>query len=210
MKERRRLKIRLLLGATVAALAMGVTAQAQATNVVPNPGFEQPGCVVPMINTKDMTPIICGWQGYGVMTQVPVGPEGHFSMALGCGFLGCDPHGYGWVSLGAGTSLAFCVAIGPGSHPASFWFLTDAPGFGAMFANFFHTPHCTGTTSLGYFEAATEGGGWQQAFGSLDAPSGTESAQFSVSASKECEDYCSFDVGFDAADVEDTVVLAGP
>lgn len=56
--KRRNFKIRFWLGLAVVAIALGLPAGAQAaTNVVPNPGFEQGGC--------GNTPVFCGWELVG-------------------------------------------------------------------------------------------------------------------------------------------------
>jgi hypothetical protein len=100
------------------ARSLGATAQA-GTNVVPNPGFEQGGC-------GGNTTIICGWAANPPISQDTTNPHsGSASMHADCGDGGC----YGDSSngpTGVGAS-AVCAAIGPGLHPASFWY-RDAVG----------------------------------------------------------------------------------
>jgi hypothetical protein len=101
--------------AVIAALlcALAGPAHARAANVVPNPGFEQPGC--------GNTPVICGWQG-GWMTATTINVHsGIASMALQTPTChgACNPSD-SWTSAWASTDPAFCAAIGPGTHPASF------------------------------------------------------------------------------------------
>jgi chitodextrinase len=184
----------------VAGIALGLPAAAQATtNVVPNPGFEQGGC--------GSTPIICGWLGYGVMSRDTTNPHsGSASMSLGCVSTGCWPSG-GWASLWASTDPAFCAAIGPGTHPASFWYQASADGTVALRATFFQAPDCAGPASGDFFsDSATGDDAWHEATGDLHAPSGTESALFSSSVSYPCEDFCGFWAIFDDLDVDDAVV----
>jgi hypothetical protein len=86
----------------------------------------------------------------------------------------------------AGTDPAFCAAIGPGVHPASFWY-ANAGGIVEMSAAFYPGADCTGTPSLDYFWAEIDRIGWQQAVGVLTAPSGTQSALFSLSNLPDCD-----------------------
>src|SRR4029453_7852924 len=127
------LKLRFGLALAVATVALVAPTAAQAENVAPNPGVEAGRCDGP----RAITPIICGWRGYGVMSQ-GAAHSGNFGMSLNCGVHGCysDPF-VGWVSLGASTDWAFCAAIGPGNHFASFWYWTDAPGMAGLSAAFF-------------------------------------------------------------------------
>src|SRR6266516_4708767 len=136
-----------------AAIALALPAAAQATtNVVPNPGFEQGGC--------SSTPIICGWLAYGLMSQDTADAHsGNSSMALSCGNTGCDPGGGGWASIWAETDPAFCAAIGPGAHPASFW-SRDAVGFVSLRADFYEGPDCTGWVGWGSFGDRAAAAGW--------------------------------------------------
>jgi PKD domain len=197
--KRRNFKIRFWLCLAVAGIALLVPATAQATtNVVPNPGFEQGGC--------GSTPVICGWVSNNVMAQAN-GHSGGASMTLGCGFTGCWSSG-GSVWLSASTDRAFCAAIGPGTHPASFWYQASADETVGLGATFFQAPDCTGPASGGDFfsESAAGDGAWHEATGDLVASAATESALFSVSVSFPCEDFCSAGDIFDDLDVEDAVV----
>jgi hypothetical protein len=72
------------------------------------------------------------------------------------------------------TNPAFCVAIGPGRHAASFWYRTpDQPGsdedvaFVAFSANFWTGPNCTGsgTTSELSADPAVLDDAWHQVAG---------------------------------------------
>jgi hypothetical protein len=198
-----------LLAATVSAmLLLGSATLAHATglNVVPNPGFEQAGCGAD-------TPAICGWTFTAVnqcggagpctfssMTQDSNAHTGSASMSL---FWGTDfSNGYGGAE--AATDPAFCAQIGPGVHPASFWYIGDSASIGA---SFFQGADCTGA---GTYASLGDGGAssWKQVTGVLVAPPGTQSALFSVSVGAWC-DYaagCSAAANFDDLDVEDGVV----
>src|SRR5215468_9399652 len=131
------------------------------TNVVPNGSFEQGGCGV-------STPIICGWEGYG-MSQV--GSPGSYSMSLGCGPTGCYGDAYG-AGISARTDPAFCAAIAPGPHPASF--VGETSGDSSHFsASFFSGADCTGYLGSDALGADVSSG---QGTGVLVAPPGTQSA----------------------------------
>jgi IPT/TIG domain len=212
---RRRWRLRtgprgLLLTATVSAmLLLGPATLAHATgvNVVPNPGFEQAGC-------GGNTPAICGWKligpgsacgGAGPCTFTSMAQDsnahtGSASMSL---FWGTDfSNGYGGVE--AATDPAFCAQIGPGVHPASFWYIGDSASIGA---SFYQGADCTGAVT---YASLGDGGAsaWKQVTGVLVAPPGTQSALFSVSVGAWC-DYaagCSAAANFDDLDVEDGVV----
>jgi hypothetical protein len=175
-------------------------------NVVPNPGFEQGGCGA-------ATPVICGWTFTAVnqcggagpctfssMTQDSNAHSGSASMSL---YWGTDfSNGYGGTE--AATDPAFCAQIGPGVHPASFWYVGDSASVGA---SFYQGADCTGAVT---YASLSDGGtaAWNQATGVLIAPPGTQSALFSVSVGAWC-DYaagCSAAANFDDLDVEDGVV----
>jgi PKD repeat protein len=198
-----RRRIGFSLGLAVAAVALMLPASARAaTNVVPNPGFEQGGC-------GSSTLIICGWDGDGSpMAQDTVDPHsGSASMSLDCGPTGCYSGGVGFVSLTVWSDSAFCAAIGPGSHAASFWYRT---GFAAvevaLGAAFFQASDCTGAASDDFFSDSASGdNAWHQVTGALVAPVGTQSALFDLGVSEACDDFCSLAANFDDLDVEDTV-----
>ena len=197
---RRNLKVRLHLGLVLAAIALVLPGAASAgMNVVPNPGFEQGGC--------GSTPVICGWDGFGLMSQDTTQPHsGAASMSLSCGFTGCYGSG-GSASLSARTEPVFCAAIGPGSHPASFWYRGDPEEAVQLSAAFFQTPDCTGTASGDFFGDWANGDyAWHEVTGDVYAPPGTESAFFYISAGYPCDDFCSIRASFDDLDVEDTAV----
>src|SRR5262245_32655618 len=154
----------LLIPLTALVLVAVPTARAS-TNVVPNPGFEQGGC-------GDSTPVICGWESTSVdprfafMGQDTFNPHsGGASMALS---------GASWAS--ASTDPAFCAAIGPGAHPASFWYSAD--GGVSLGAYFYDTADCTGTSSFRSLSAAPSNLAWQQQPGAQIAPPGTLPARF--------------------------------
>jgi subtilisin-like proprotein convertase family protein len=119
-------------------------------------------------------------------------------MQLNCGFGapgGCYSGG-GPVGVSASTDPAFCAAIGPGAHPASFWVSGGWESVGLV----------AGLDAIGEDEI-TEAG-WHEVTGTLVAPAGTESALFSLRISSlfDCDDYCWIGANFDDVDVEDTVV----
>jgi hypothetical protein len=212
--KRRNFKIRFWLGLAVVAVALGFPAGAQATtNVVPNPGFEQGGC--------GSTPVICGWVESDFMGQFMwQAPWGHSSSAsMGflsqCGVIGC--YGWGSLSFSASTDPAFCAAINPGTHQASFWATVDAPwpwwpwgwepepAVVGLDATFYQAPDCTGplgSDSIG--GSLAENWDWQELTGVLVAPAGTQSALFRLSGGAPylCDDYC----GGAAAYVDDVYV----
>jgi hypothetical protein len=167
-------------------------------NVVPNPDFEQAGCGA-------STPIICGWTSYNEM--VHGGGLGNSTMALNCGPLGCDGGLAGIASIGAQTDPAFCAAIGPGPHPASFVGATsgDSVDFSA---DFYQGTDCTGYLGSDFLSAdMSSPDGPVEVSGDLDAPAGTQSALFSIDAIlNNCSDSCFLDGFFSNLDVEDTVL----
>jgi PKD repeat protein len=193
-----RRRIGFWLGPAVAGLALMLPGAARAaTNVVPNPGFEQGGC-------GSSTPVICGWRSYDVMSQDTTNAHsGSASMSLSCSVTGCYPT-WGLASLGASTDPAFCAAIGPGTHPASFWYRTDSPGVEvALGATFFQAPDCTGAASGDFASDSASGdNAWHQVTGALVAPAGTESALFDLGVSQACDDFCFMGANFDDVDVE--------
>src|SRR5262245_48385951 len=180
----------LLIPLTALVLVAVPTARAS-TNVVPNPGFEQGGC-------GDSTPVICDWESTSVdptfafMGQDTFNPHsGGASMALS---------GASWAS--ASTDPAFCAAIGPGAHPASFWYSAD--GGVSLGAYFYDTADCTGTSSFRSLSAGLPDAGWHQRTGVLVAPPGTQSALFELDVSfggGACDDPCLVGANFDDVDV---------
>jgi PKD repeat protein len=193
----KRKKTRFWLGLAVAAAALVLPTAAQAsTNVVPNPGFEQGGCGA-------STPIVCGWESdHSISQDTTSSHSGSASLFLDCGV---D------VSCQASTDPAFCAAIGPGVHPASFWYGNLVGTQVSLSAMFFPTSDCTGPGSSNSLTQTASGSGWQQVTGALVAPSGTQSALFAVGASDECVFACDAGSGcvcvaaasFDDIDVED-------
>jgi PKD repeat protein len=199
---RRNLGIWFLIIVAVGTMVLGLPVAAQATtNVVPNPGFEQGGC--------GDTPIICDWKEHsGRMVQDTTTPHsGSAAMALDCGNTGCLGTGFGGET--GPSAYSTCAAIDPGTHPASFWY----SGAGEwdtveLYAVFYQTPDCTGTGSSAWFNDGGLGDyAWHQVTGQLTAPSGTQSAQFSLWVYAPCDDYCFPGAIFDDLDVEDA---AGP
>jgi hypothetical protein len=212
MIRRSNCKIRFWLSLASAAIVLGAPGLAQATtNLVPNPGFEEPGCS----NTPNgRTPVICAWHtSGGFMSQETSNPHsGRASASFWCGFTGCYSSG-GTVSLGAITDRAYCASIGPGAHPASSWYLT---GFGdevtvALTAFFSPAPDCTATGSTDSLsESAIGDSTWHELSGELVAPAGTQSALFAVSLSEPCEDFCGLSVEFDDVYVGSDALLRSP
>jgi PKD repeat protein len=193
---------RIWLALAVAVVAFVLVPSARATtNVVPNPGFEQGGC--------GSTPVICGWtQEAGLMSQATGNAHsGSASMSLYCGPTGCYASG-GSASLSAQTDPAFCAAIGPGVHPASFWYRAGPEGASVILgAVFSQAPDCTGTGSGDFFgDVASGDDAWHEASGDVHAPPGTESALFYIGVNYPCDDFCGIGASFDDLDVEDTVV----
>jgi PKD domain/IPT/TIG domain len=185
----------------VAPLTFGLTSSARATttNVVPNPGFEQGGC-------GGNTPDICGWQPDGGSPMFLDSPHSG-SASLGLAWSTDFYTGMGPVGLSARTDPAFCGAIGPGVHPASFWY-ASADGWVSMAAAFYQAADCTGVATSVDSLSSPGVGGWQQVAGTVTAPPGTQSALFSLSVGTYC-DYaagCSVSADFDDLDVEDAVV----
>jgi hypothetical protein len=172
-----------------------LSAGAVAANVVPNAGFEQGGC--------GSTAVICGWNGHPVMSQdTTYAHSGSASMYLRCGVLEC--YTGGWTAVFASTDPSFCAAIGPGTHPASFWALSGASRL-ALDATFYQGTDCTGPVGSDSFGGWVSDPGWDQFTGDLVAPAGTRSASFDLSAGLECDDFCGPWAYFDDVDVEDSV-----
>ncbi len=188
------------LAAAVAAafvLALAPSARA-ATNVVPDPGFEQGGC-------SDNTPVLCGWRSDNSMSQDTSNPHsGSASMHLECGAGGCyyDPD-YPWASVAADATA--CVAIGPGTHTASFWYrdaVDDQVSLDATFYSDYGCANEVGQDSLS--QASPSGVGWQQVTGSLHGPTYTQSARFALSTGRWCDVSCStLAANFDDVNVAD-------
>lgn len=203
--------------AAAAAIALALPARAQASiNVVPNPGFEQGGC-------SSDTPYICGWKsidnfstcspGAGSCTSFAMSqdPENHSGQAsMGLSWSTDFYTGWGSADVEAHTDPAFCVPIGPGAHPASFWYLAASAEQVSLGATFYQGSDCTGASSADSFHGSP-GSGWQQLTGSLVGPPGTQSARFSVSAAVFDCGYaggCTVSADFDDLDVEDAVVTS--
>jgi hypothetical protein len=194
--------VRLPIVLSLAALAFAFPASADAlgANVVPNPGFEQGACGA-------STPVVCGWEGYGIGQG---GSPGNHVLVMGCPGTGCYGGPDAVINLSARTDPAFCAAIGPGVHAASFFATTSVGGVNegsvSLSASFFGAPDCTGLVgddSLGA-DASDPG----VVSGVLVAPPGTQSALFTVEASMtaDCTDYCAFDASFDDVDVDDAAL----
>jgi chitodextrinase len=199
---RRNFKVRFWLGLAAAAVTLGLPAAAQAgTNVVPNPGFEQGGC--------GNTPVICGWEtsdpNASISGDAP--HSGNASLLLNWGTDDTGGSFTQWWGAYAGTNPAFCAAIGPGAHPASFWYLAAAGELVSMSVAFYQTPDCTGSASYDSLGAGG-GDGWLQSAGAVVAPAGTQSGLFSVGVFSQCDNYsgCSALADFDDLDVEDSSV----
>jgi hypothetical protein len=187
-------KITLSLGLAAAAVALIFpTAARGSTNVVPNPGFEQGGC--------GSTPVLCGWVANPSMSQDGIDPHsGGASMHVDCGVDGCygDPFDGSLTGAGAYSDPASCSAIGPGIHPASFWYRDVVGDQVEMDANFFPTPDCTGTpTGTSLVGSAVAGSAWQQVTGTVLAPLGTQSVLFNIAVDAVCYGSCSLQANFD-------------
>src|SRR5262249_42328989 len=175
-----------------AALTLGLAPAALATDVVPNPGFEQGGC-------GGSTAVICGWESAkGLMSQDTSNPHsGTASMFLvcdGCGMtnlsarqafrrsgrataLGSlatattDP--FPWASYQSASTdpNVSCAPIGAGVHAASLWYREQVGDMVRLGARFYQGPDCTGTESDDSFGVQpTVYGGWEQLNGALVAP----------------------------------------
>jgi hypothetical protein len=124
------------------------------------------------------------------------------------GWSGETDGSFGGWSIETDTNPAFCVAIGPGGHPASFWY-ANATGGVSMGAAFYQGPDCTGAVSYAYLSDWPIDAAWRQVTGVLVAPAGTQSALFSLSdGPSHCDNYsgCSFSSNFDDLMVDDAVV----
>src|SRR5262245_6658569 len=146
-------------------------ALATTTNVVPNPGFELAGC-------SEATPVICGWVSTTIFRETTNPHSGTASMRLETCVGNCNQDD-GWHSASASLDPVLCVAIGPGTHPASVWYAASWARV-ALSATFYEGPDCTGAASYDWL-AQWAPGGWQELRGHLVAPPGTQSALFSVS-----------------------------
>jgi hypothetical protein len=126
---------------------------------------------------------------------------------------GCYPSGADAFS--ASTDPAFCAAISPGTHAASFWaaedgVLSEEPGSAELDAVFYAGSDCTGRLGSDSVSGSLPvGGGWQELIGALVAPAGTQSVLFSVSGAAPwlCDDYCGGASAYvDDIDVEDALL----
>jgi hypothetical protein len=103
------------------------------------------------------------------------------------------------------TDAASCAAIGPGVHPASFWY-RDVVGYQvSLDATFYSGTDCTGSVGWDSLDGSPGGGGWQQLAGVVAAPAGTHSVLFSLSVGTYCSDSCSLSANFDDVSVDDAV-----
>jgi hypothetical protein len=199
------LVLKFSLGLVLAALAVGLPATVQAdTNVVPNPGFEVGPCGhVP----GGPGSIICNWGVSGsLMSRSTDNPHsGQASLRLDCLVV------VTWcrtvVSVRAETKAGrSCAPIGPGAHPGSLWYRTDA-AWVALQAEFYETPNCEGGAyGLEFGDWAIADGSWHQLTGQLGAPAGTQSAFFFVRVYLECPGFCFPWANFDDVDVESGAV----
>jgi PKD repeat protein len=199
------MKIRLWLCMSVAATAFVLpTAAAHAsTNLVVNPGFEEGGCGI--------TAIVCGWKPQDGIDETMYQDTSNVHSGTASLFL------FAWTSFSDGWGIgaeaeidpAFCVPIGAGGHPSSFWYSADAGAAVSMGGVFYQTPDCTGAAAYDAFGAEANGDGWHQQTGVLLAPTGTQSALFRISAAVAC-DYasgCGVAANVDDLDVDDGVVV---
>jgi hypothetical protein len=147
----------------ISGIVLAEPAMAQADNVVPNRGFEIPGC---------SSSIICVWDSLGrsVFYRDTSQPHtGDASMHLWCGVFGCEPS-FGYASLAAGTERAACAPLGPGTHAASFWYRTGySEGVWlSMYAAYSQEPGCAGPWSGGFLSGQPIGdNSWHEMSGAL-------------------------------------------
>jgi len=178
------------------ASAHRLPADPPSANVVPNPGFEQGGC--------GSTPVVCGWTGHPVLSPDPNGAHsGSAGLSVHCGATGCYPGPFGWVGVSASTDPSFCAAIGPGTHPASFWALIGSRV--DLRATFFGAADCTGSVGGDFLSGWLTDQGWQRFAGDLVAPAGTRSASFELGTEAQCDDFCGLWLNVDDVDVESSV-----
>jgi hypothetical protein len=203
--KRRCFKVRFWLGLAIAPIVLGVPTTAQASiNVVPNPGFEQAGCNAGRVTS------ICAWRS-GDDTRMSQDRETPHSGAAGLwlSFICREPTGCEDAGVEAMTEPAFCASIGPGTHPASLWYLPLGGGpiilvWASFRATFYQAPNCTGPASIDSItEVASWDETWQMLKGELLAPTGTESALFAVYQWAWCADYCGLMGEFDDVYVGD-------
>src|SRR5215475_1155783 len=124
-----------LIAAAAVFLGAAPGAHATPTNLVPNPGFEQAGC--------GNTPTFCGWLSSGWMAPETTNPHsGAVSMFLQTCVGACNADD-SWTFETAYADPAFCATIGPGTHPASFWYAGGSE-LARLSATFYARPDCTG------------------------------------------------------------------
>jgi hypothetical protein len=200
---------------TLAALAFvfPVSAEALGANVVPNAGFEQAGC--------GGSSSVCDWSAApssppeyanSVSLDAVNVHSGSASMLLsGSESSNITRTPTAWAS----TDAAFCAAIGPGVHPASFWYAVGADVDIVeveMDAAFYQGPDCTGAASGSSLTGWAYGSGWDQVTGVLIAPPGTGSALFSLGvlgAGCGNGDGCAYGANFDDL-VVDAAAISSP
>jgi hypothetical protein len=185
--------------ALAVALVLGVAPSAQATtNKVPNGDFETPPCGF-------NGPVVCDWNDLvGTISWDASNPHGgSHSMQLTGPVTGGG-------SNEAETIGNLCITIGPGVHPASFWYRTtdtDANQV-ALSANYFLNSTCsvfsTGVCCVSDLSPNTTGA-WTKVTGTLTFPPGTGSAFFAVfEGCNSCTG--TLTVNFDDIDVEAEVL----
>ena len=184
--------LRLALALSLCALAVPSTVRA-ATNVVPNPGFEETMC------SNDALP--CAWHP----------AEGDMGVST------WQPHSGGanlWVwswSYDSALAVSDCVPLGPGGYAASFWHreTNRDPYWGVSFvglgATFYPKARCGGSGSpsvlAGGFSPIGDGL-WYPELGYFEPPVGTVSVKFDLEMNGWCDGGC-FGVG---AEFDDVVV----
>jgi hypothetical protein len=191
---RRRLATALALGALAAFMVAG-DAAAVIVPYLPNTSFEQPppGCGALMPPLPLTT--ICGWNDLvGTMTQDTLHVTGSYSMKL---------TNVG-TSVEATTTNGVCISpVSPGTHWATFWYLTSSPVVDVQFgAHWYPTADCTTSTfgnSALHAPTPITYGAWTQVSGTMTpaAPAGTGSAFFSFFASCQCSQQATITAYFD-------------
>jgi hypothetical protein len=195
--------LRFSVGLAAAVLTLGVPATVQAdTNVVANPGFEIGACSTRPIGGSS---VLCGWSAFSEIFQDTSQPHsGAASMLASCPEDGCWGGG-GDIFVGAESDFRFCASLGPGTHPASFWYRTSDYAEVELTGYFFEDATCSDweVFYLGILRGeAVPDGAWHQVSGALVAPANTQSAIFHVGARSYCPEICSLSASFDDLDVE--------
>ena len=196
MMDRRTATPRFSISILFALVAFAVPTNAQAENVVRNPGFETVNCITTPNGTE---PNLCAWHSWWEVARDTSNPHsGEASMLLACA---------PFCEIGVTNAFSGCTPIAPGEHPASFWYRsepTELPLSVGLLVDYYYSRECGyPLPNSSYFGGqAIEDGGWHQVTGNLSAGPGTRYARFSLYAENGCE-WCWFSVGFDDLGVEE-------